>query len=335
MMMQKIFEVAKSKINLPIVVIAISAIIFLYYIFSYLIPFTGHAFLVTNVTPIAADVSGFITEIYVENGSVVKEGDPLFVVYQPPYQLAYESAKAKYEEAIEHVKVIERQTDKTRALLNAAKFEYERAQYEYDLKNAQSVAQALSKLEVKELHYNLQALENTMDSFKRQIAVEDQQIVQQKKLIQVLKADMDNAKVDLDLTIVRAPADGVIDNLYIGVGTPIKTREPLFSFIDTSTWWVQANFNETDLRNVRVGDKAKIMLRTYYFDRIFHGVVVNTMWAADRKITDPRTQQQKIAQTNQWLLEPQRFPVQIEILDPDPDYPFNPGASAYVYISTQ
>ena len=310
-------------------------IIFIYYIFSYLIPFTGHAFLVTNVTPIAADVSGFITKIYVHNGSVVKAGDPLFEVYQPPYQLAYESAKAKYEEAIEHVKVIERQTDKTTALLNAAKFEFERAQYEYNLKNAQKVEQAISKLEIKDLHYNLQSLEKTMDSFKKQIAVEDQQIVQQKKLIKVLKADMDNAKVNLDLTLVTAPADGVIDNLYIGIGTPVKIHEPLFSFIDTSKWWVQANFNETDLRKVRVGDDATIMLRTYYFDRIFHGKVVNTMWAADRKITDPRTQQQKIAQTNQWLLEPQRFPIQIEILDPDPKYPFNPGASAYVYIHTK
>lgn len=333
--MMKIFKVAKSKINLPVVVIVTSVIIFIYYIFSYLIPFTGHAFLVTNVTPIAADVSGFITKIYVQNGSVVKAGDPLFEVYQPPYQLAYDSDKAKYEEAIEHVKVIELQTEKTKALLNAAKFEFERAQYEYNLKNAQSVEQALSKLEIKELHYNLKSLENTMYSFKKQIAVEDQQIVQQKKLIAVLKANMDNAKVDLDLTIVKAPADGVIDNLYIGVGTPIKTREPLFSFIDTSKWWVQANFNETDLRNVRVGDKATIILRTYYFDRIFHGIVVNTMWAADRKITDPRTQQQKITPTNQWLLEPQRFPVQIEILDPDPKYPFNPGASAYVYIKTK
>lgn len=333
--MQKIFKVAKDKINLPIVVIATSVVIFIYYIFSYLVPFTGHAFLVTNVTPIAADVSGFITEINVENGSVVKKDDPLFTVYQPPYQLAYDSAKAKYEEAIAHVKVIELQTEKTRALLNVAKFEYERAEYEYKLKNVQSVEQALSKLEVKELHYNLQALENTMDSFKKQIAVEDQQIVQQKKLVEVLKAQMENAQVDLDLTVVKAPADGVIDNLYIGVGTPIKAREPLFSFIDTSKWWVQANFNETDLRNVRVGDKATIILRTYYFDKIFHGKVVNTMWAADRKMTDPRTQQQKINPTNQWLLEPQRFPVQIEISDPDPKYPFNPGASAYVYIHTQ
>ncbi len=333
--MQKIFKVAKNKINLPIIVIAISVIIFIYYIFSYLIPFTGHAFLVTNVTPIAADVSGFITKIYVQNGSVVKTDDPLFEVYQPPYQLAYDSAKAKHEEAIAHVKVIELQTEKTRTLLKVAKFEFERAEYEYNLKKVQSVEQALSKLEVKELHYNLQALENTMDSFKKQIAIEDQQIVQQKKLIEVLKAQMDNAKVDLDLTVVKAPADGVIDNLYIGVGTPIKAREALFSFIDTSKWWVQANFNETDLRNVRVGDDATIILRTYYFDRVFHGKVVNTMWAADRKMTDPRTQQQKINPTNQWLLEPQRFPVQIEILDPDPDYPFNPGASAYVYIKTK
>ena len=118
--------------------------------------------------------------------------------------------------------------------------------------------------------------------------------IQQQKKATALKTEMENAKVNLELTTVRAGSDGIIDNMYISMGTPVTRNKPLFSFVNTNEWYIQANFNETDLRNVRVGDKAYIMLRTYYFDRIFHGRVVNTMWAADRKITDPRTQQQKI-----------------------------------------
>jgi multidrug resistance efflux pump len=333
--MTRIFKVAKKEINIPIIVIIISVLIFTYHIFSFLFPFTSHAFLVTNVTAVAADVSGFITEIYVKNGSVVKEGEPLFEVYRKPYELAYKHYTAKYEEAIEGLKVIERQTEKTSTLLAAATSAYEKAKYEYDLKNDPSVQEALSELEVKNLQYDLQTFTSTMDSLQKQIAVEEQQMRQQNKLVKAFKAKMHNAKVNLDLTIVRAPADGVVDNMYISVGTPVKIHEPLFSFIDTSKWWVQANFYETDLRHVRPGDEVYIMLRMYYFEKIFHGRVVNTMWAADRKTTVARTQQQKIVSNNQWLLEPQRFPVQIEILDPDPKYPFNPGASAYVYIKTK
>jgi hypothetical protein len=70
----------------------------------------------------------------------------------------------------------------------------------------------------------------------------------------------------------------------------------------------------------------------YYFTKIFHGRVVNTIWATDRQNTIERTQQQKVANENEWLLIPQRLPLQIKILDPNPDFPLQPGASAYVYI---
>jgi multidrug resistance efflux pump len=330
----RIFKISRNEINLPVIVIVMGIVIGLYHIFSYLLPFTSHAFVATNVTPIAADVSGFITKIYVANGSPVKKDQPLFEVYQKPYRLAYDSAKARYEEALEHVKVIERQTQKTQSLLDAAKYDYEKAQFEYRLKKAPIVREALSRLEVRKLDYDLQSVKNKMDALKKQIAVEDQQIAQQRKLIKALKAEQHNARVNLDLTTVRAPADGVVDNLYIGPGTPVKIHEPLFSFIDTSKWWIQANMYETDLRHVRPGDKVSIMLRMYYFNKIFHGRIVNTLWAADRQKTNARTQQQTISNNNQWLLEPQRFPIQIEILDPDPKYPLHPGASAYVYIKT-
>lgn len=332
--MPKIFRVLKNEISFPVIVVIMVTLVGIYHIFSYMVPFTDDAFVVTNVTPIAADVSGYITNLYVKNGQPVKKNDPLFTVYQEPYRLAYEKAKAEHEVALEHIKVIERQTDKTRSLLRAAEFEFKKAKYEYDVKSVSSVAKAVSGLEIKELLYNMQTATHHKDALQKQIAVEDQQIKKQLKQVKAFKAKMDNALVNLNLTTVRAPSDGVVDNMYISVGTPIKIHQPLFSFIDTSHWWIQANLNETDLRRVRPGNKVTIILRMYYWDKIFHGRIVNSMWVADRQQTSERTQQQKIINENQWLLLPQRFPLQIEILDPDPKYPLNPGASAYVYIHT-
>jgi multidrug resistance efflux pump len=331
----QVLKVLKNEINLPIIVIIIGVLIATYHIFSYMIPFTDNAFVATNITPVAADVSGYITDVYVKNGQPVKKDDPLFKVYQEPYRLAYEQAKAKYEEAIERVNVIKRETNKTRSLLANANYQLDKANYEYKLKKSSDVAKAVSGLEVKKLYFEAQAASNQRDSYQRQIEVEDQEIKQQEHLITSLKAEMDNALVNLNLTIVRAPSDGMIDNMYISSGTPIKIHEPLFSFIDTSNWWIQANFNETDLRRVRAGDEVIIMLRMYYFDKIFHGVVVNKIWAADRQNISAHSQQQKVTNENQWLMLPQRFPLQIKILDPDPKYPLNPGASAYVYIKTK
>jgi multidrug resistance efflux pump len=332
--MTKLYTVLKDEINLPILVIIFGCLIGIYHLFSFLIPFTNNAFVATNTSPIAADVSGYITEIYVKNGQAVKKNDPIIKVYQEPYRLAYEYAKAKHEEAIEHIKVIERKTNKTRELLHAANLDYKRLALIYNTKHNHKVRQAVPALEVKTLNYQQLALERTRNSLQKQIEVEDQEIAKQKKRVIALKAAMDNALVNLNLTIVRAPSDGVVDNMYITTGTPIKIHEPLFSFIDTSTWWIQANFNETDLRLIQPGDHALIMLRMYYFTHIFHGEIVNTMWAANRQNTSQRTQQQDVANTHEWVLVPQRLPLQIKINDPDPNYLLHPGASAYVYLQS-
>lgn len=333
--MSRIVKIMKHEFNLPVAVVAIALIIGIYHLFSYKIPFTDNAFVVTNVTPVAADVSGFITDIKVVNGQKVKKNQPLFTVYQEPYQLAYQEADANYHQAQKKIIVLEQQVKQTQALAKSIASELDKARYELGLKKNSQVAEAISTLEIRKLNYDVATLSNRLGAQQAAIKVLDAQIEEQQQLVASLKAKRDNAKINLDLTTVRAPSDGVIDNLYIAPNTPIKIHEPVFSFIDTAQYYIQANFNETDLRNVRVGDKVYIILRMYYFDKIFHGIVVNNLWAAERQTTAGKSQLQKVNNENEWLLLPQRFPLQIKILDPDPNYPLNPGASAYVYISTK
>lgn len=141
--MLPVIKLSKSEINLPVIVLIIGLVIGVYHWFSYLIPFTNNAFVATNIMPVAADVSGFVTKIFVKNGQLVKEGDPLIEVYPLPYQLAYDYAKANYEEAIEKIGVIEQETRKTRDLLSAANYELETAQIRYKLKDNRSVREAV------------------------------------------------------------------------------------------------------------------------------------------------------------------------------------------------
>lgn len=332
--MPNIFKLMRNELNLPLFVVAGAAIIGIYHVFSYLLPFTDNAFVVTNVTPVAADVSGFITDIYVANGQPVKKNDPLFKVYAEPYRLAYVQANADCQQGMKRLIVLYKQLAKTKAVLKSSQAQLNKINYELGVKQNHELAEAIAPLEIKKLVYDADSLQQQVASLAEEVAVIKAQIEEQQQTIASLKAKMENAKVNLELTVVRAPSAGVIDNMYVAVNTPIKIHEPLFSFIDTANYYIQANFNETDLRKVRVGDKAIIILRMYYLDKIFHGVVVNTLWAAERQTTAAKTQIQKVQNENEWLLLPQRFPVQIKILDPDSNYPLNPGSSAYVYIST-
>ncbi len=323
------------EINLPLLVIGLAVLLSVYHLFSYLIPFTDNAFVVTNITPIAANVSGFISEIHVRNGQKVHQDDPIFTVFQRPYQLAYAQAHANYEQGRQRIQVLEKQRAKAQALVKAAAADLHKAEYELKLKQGQEVAEAVAMLEVKKLVFEVQNAEQKMHSAEQEVAIILAQIKEQQQTLLSLKAQQDNALLNLNLTVVRAPNSGVVDNFYLALKTPIKIHEPVASFIDTSNYYIQANFNETDLRKVRVGDKAYIILRMYYFDKVFHGVVTNGLWAAERQTTVAKSQLQKVQNENEWLLLPQRFPLQIKILDLDPNYPLNPGASAYVYIATR
>lgn len=323
----------RNHFTLPVFIILFTFLLGLYHWFSYEIPFTDNAFVVTNVTPVAADVEGFITDIFVKNGQHVEKDAPIFTVFRLPYQLAYDKAKADYHEGLQKIIVYKKEIYKTVSLIRATEARLSKAQYELMLKKRKSVDQAISKLEVVKLTYDVSSLSNELAALKEEIRILKAKIEEQNHTVASLKARMDTAKVNLDLTIVRSPGKGVIDNMYVSRYTPIKIHQPVFSFIDTSEFYIQANFNETDLRYVRPGDKAYIILRMYYFHKVFRGVVTNTLWAAERQKTNERSQIQHVVNENEWLLLPQRFPLQIKILNPDPNYPLNPGASAYVYIS--
>ena len=146
--------------------------------------------------------------------------------------------------------------------------------------------------------------------------------------------ELSTAKYNLDHTTVYAQTDGTISNLFSSIGSPVTAQQPLFSFIDTSHWYVQANFKETDLGSVRSGDNSTVRLRMYLGDKIYQGKVVSTNWAVNRQQSNTRNQLQEIENENQWVLLAQRFPVLIEILNPDPNFPLHIGASAYVNIET-
>ena len=330
-------SIIKKIKSFPFVVFGVITIACVVYFFSFLFPFTNNAFVAANIMPVAADVSGFITDLYITNGQMVKKGQPLFKVYQDPYQQSFEQAQANYNEELANIEVIKKETKKNKELLAAAKENYNKADYEYNIKSNHKVNMAVANLDIQKLDYDRKSLANIVKSLTTQLDVDDQQIIQHQHKATALLAAMNNAKINLNLTTVRAYADGIVDNLYLTNGTPIEQHQPLFSFIDTSNMYIQANFNEIDLRKVRSGAKVYIFPRVYLWEKVYHGVVVGNTWAANRQITSSKNQIQTVTENeNNWVMLPQRLPVQIKITDYDPiNYPLSVGSSAYVYIKVK
>ncbi len=76
-------------------------------------------------------------------------------------------------------------------------------------------------------------------------------------------AARERAALDLARTTIRAPIDGVVVNMRVQQGEQVKASSPLFVLVVLSRPWVEANFKETELTHVRVGQKATVVLDTY------------------------------------------------------------------------
>ena len=177
---------------------------------------------------------------------------------------------------------------------------------------------------MQESQATLDALAAAEEEVSHQCAMIEAQI---KKLLAALEVNT----IWYDLTDVRAFADGCITDLTVVPGGYYRPGDVLCGFVDTSVWYVQANLEESELSAIKPGVKARIWLRQHP-EKMFHGVVEQTGYAVERRKSSRQTGLMEVAKENEWFPLPQRFPVQIKILDQGENLPFTHGASAYVEL---
>jgi membrane fusion protein (multidrug efflux system) len=259
----------------------------LYWRHSVYYPSTDDAYVQANIVNIAAQVTGPIKDIYVQDHEFVKQDATLFTIDPAPFQLALQTAQAQV------------------------------AQRQAELRNTQLSTSRTLTLVTKNLASKAEG-----DAAKMQLEVAKAAlVVAQKKLAQ--------AQLDLQHTIITAPADGTVTNFNLRAGTMINAGVILFAFIEQAQWWVDANFKETDLQRIKVGQPAEVTIDIYP-SHVYKGVVqgVSLGSGAAFSLLPPENA------TGNWVKVTQRFPVRVNILNPDPKYPLRVGASSTVTINT-
>lgn len=328
------FRRLKKLMTLPNIIILIGIFTAFVYIFSYLFPMTDNAFVVTNVRPVAAQVDGFITKLYVKNGDHVRKGQKLFSVFKPPYLYAVERLKAELASAKAKLLVLQTTSERDKKISDNKHKLFIKVTQDDEKYRKGYANKSISLLTLQNSSQETQAAKDTWQAALKQLEIDNHLIAVQKKDIESITAQLRIAEINLQLTDVISHQNGIVQNLFFTVGTPINKNQPVFSLVETDELYVQANFNETDLRDVKHGAKVWIFPRMYLGRKIFHGVVDSNYWAANRQMVDRRSQLQNVTNENQWILLPQRLPVIIRITDADSNYPLPVGSSAYVYIKT-
>lgn len=286
-------------------------------------------------TPVSAKVPGSISAVLVENGQMVKTGDPLVRLDDENYRLLFESANAQYEKGTISLQAIAKKVDQSQHNLKAAKSNLEILNNQYRQRNHPSVKGGVPQIEMTDLKHKIDAQSNVVASLADQYEIDQYELEMARANLISLKSTRDQSENALKDTVIRAQTDGQIQNVFLGIGKHVVPGEALFNLVNKAGVYVQANFEETDLDDVRAGDKATIYPRIYMGKKSFEGVVVSNPLGVSRRITQPMTGNQIVATENKWLLLPQRLPVIIKVTNPDDAYPLENGMSAYVRLRGQ
>lgn len=146
--------------------------------------------------------------------------------------------------------------------------------------------------------------------------------------LNLAKAARDQANLDLGWTHVTAPSNGWVTNVSLRAGDMVTANQPLFALISDAQFWVDANFKETELENIKPNQRAVIYVDMYP-DHPFEGTVQSISGGTGSAFSLLPPQNA----TGNWVKITQRIPVRIRVLNTNHDFPLRIGTSASVRVS--
>ncbi len=238
---------------------------------------TNDAYVQSDLTPISAKVSGYVRELPIQDFEHVHKGQVLAQLVDDDYRAAAAQAKAGVATAMAQAEALKAQhalqlanIEAARAVVRSATASFEQngrdlARQRRLLETGSSSTEASERLTTTHAQLEAQLMQNRAQALaaERQLAVLEAQIAQSEATIAAQLAAFDAAKLNVGYTTITATQDGVIGQRQVkpgqlvGVGSQITTLTPLPNV------WVIANYKETQLTHMAVGQQAEITVDTF------------------------------------------------------------------------
>src|SRR3989441_10744915 len=158
------------------------------------------------------------------------------------------------------------------------------------------------------------------------------QVADMNARVAAAEAAVHAAELDLEYTRVRAPFSGRVVNLNISTGAFARSGAEVFTLVDTGTWYVMANFRETQLRHIPAGAPVDLYLQSHP-GRHFRGTVVGLGWAVLPENGTSVNGLPRVERSLDWIRLAARFPLRIKVEDPDESFRIGASAVATVHGS--
>ena len=296
---------------------------------------TDNAYVKADMVTVSPEVAGKITEVYVSENQHVEKGDPLFQIDPENYRIALQEAESQLAQAAATVKGQQARYHMTLEQIELAKSSAEYYQREFDRQAKLARRDFASQQKLDEAKHNLdtarhlsKVLAASMGEIVASLDGKPEAPVEEHSAYQAARAQRDNAALNLERTTVRAPFSGVLGRKP-QLGDAVAQGAPVVTLISDHNVWVEANFKETQLTNVRPGQSATVEIDTYPGHE-WHGHVASIAQGTGSEFSVLPAQNA----TGNWVKVVQRIPVRIEIDQEENDPPIRAGMSSDVEIDT-
>ncbi len=319
---------------------------------------TDNAQLETDISPVISKVNGSVAKVLVEDNQVVKLGDTLVLLDNANFKIAVQQAEIAVLQAKQNVKLstsnkgveaagvnsVSANMIAANAVVDAAKIRFELAAKNYNrfktlLEQKSTTQQQFDgvKAEKETAEKSLRMAEGQVLSLKKQIESSQANVASSTEgiglaeiAVKQAENNLEAAKLQLSYCAILAPANGVVSKKNVQNGQVVAIGQPLMAITNNQKIWVVANFKETQVEKMKVGQQAEIEVDAFDGEAL-KGKIESISQATGSKFSLLPADNA----TGNFVKVTQRIPVKIVFENPEKNNALRAGMSVAVTVKTE
>ena len=329
----------KRRRILTIVATVFAVIALLWFVLWYVVlserEKTDDAYVSGNQVTVTSQVAGTVIGIYANNTDLVSAGQPLVKLDPTDADTALNRASSALAQAVRQVRAQQAQANQFDAQVARSRLELSRAEEDLARRTPLLADQAIAPEEVKHAEQAVAMARANLSQAERQSesahALVDGVSVRDNPAVQAAKAAFRDAFVNASRNAIVAPVTGFVALRSVQLGQRIQAGAPLLNVVPLQNLWVDANFKEGQLRNLRLGQPTQIRSDLYGGNVIYHGKVIGMSAGTGAAFSLLPAQNA----SGNWIKVVQRVPVRVSISAEDlARHPLRVGLSTTVTVDT-
>jgi len=295
---------------------------------------TDDAYVNGNVVEITPQVTGTVVSIGADDGDLVREGQVLVQFDPNDAEVALQSAQANLARTVRQVRGLYSNVDGMKAQVHAQEAEVQKAQENYSRRKNLAAGGAISQEELSHARDDLTSAQNALANARQQLkttsALVDDTVVSSHPDVQAAAAQLRQAYLTNARSTLIAPVTGYVAKRTVQLGQRVQPGTALMAVIPLDQLWIDANFKETQLRDMRIGQPVDIETDLYGSDVKYSGTI-DSLGAGTGSAFALLPAQNA---TGNWIKIVQRVPVRIHINAEElTKHPLRVGLSTQVNVN--